>query len=111
CIRTTVVPSGGPPGPSRRHGSRSNVGAVGGLDPCCWSRPPTQWSRTRPVLRARAATWSHRMHRSGLERAIVDPSVYERAIGRFTEAGIVLPTFAQLADPELVEPERIAGLA
>ena len=31
---------------------------------------------------------------------IVDAQVLERAVGRFREAGIALPTFAQLADPE-----------
>ncbi|MEX1168937.1 MAG: pyridoxal-phosphate dependent enzyme [Chloroflexota bacterium] len=51
------------------------------------------------------------MHRSGLERDVVDQSVYERTVRRFTEAGIVLPTFAQLADPERVDPAAIAGLA
>ncbi len=39
------------------------------------------------------------MRRLGLERSMVDRSVYERTVGRFREAGIVLPTFAQLADP------------
>lgn len=39
------------------------------------------------------------MHRLGLERAVVDRSVYERSLRRFAEARIVLPTFAELADP------------
>jgi cysteine synthase len=51
------------------------------------------------------------MHRSGLERDVVDQPVYARTVRRFTEAGIVLPTFAQLADPERVDPAAIAGLA
>ena len=42
----------------------------------------------------------------GLEREVVDAAVYERAVGRFKEAGIVLPTFAQLADPEKI-PDRV----
>lgn len=46
------------------------------------------------------------MDRLGLEREIVDTAVYDRAVERFQEAGIVLPTFAQLADPEKI-PERI----
>jgi hypothetical protein len=39
------------------------------------------------------------MLRAGLEREVVDPAVYERTVRRFAEARIVLPTFAQLADP------------
>jgi len=35
----------------------------------------------------------------GLERHIVDREVYGRTVERFREAGIVLPTFAQLAAP------------
>jgi len=35
----------------------------------------------------------------GLERDIVDQDVYQRTVARFREAGIALPTFAQLADP------------
>ncbi len=46
------------------------------------------------------------MRRPGLERDIVDSVVYERTVGRFREAGIVLPTFAQLADPTTI-PARI----
>jgi cysteine synthase len=42
----------------------------------------------------------------GLEREPVDRQVYERAARRFGEAGIVLPTFAQLADPAKI-PDRI----
>jgi cysteine synthase len=51
------------------------------------------------------------MHRSGLERDVVDQSVYERAVRRFSEAGVVLPTFAELADPERLAPAAVAGLA
>ena len=35
----------------------------------------------------------------GLEDHIVDQRVFDRAVGRFREAGIVLPTFAELAEP------------
>ncbi|HEY5988790.1 MAG TPA: pyridoxal-phosphate dependent enzyme [Streptosporangiaceae bacterium] len=35
----------------------------------------------------------------GLERHVVDREVYERTVGRFREAGVLLPTFAQLATP------------
>ena len=51
------------------------------------------------------------MERPGLERDIVDPAVYERTVRRFIEAGIVMPTFAQLADPARVRPALLAGLA
>ena len=47
------------------------------------------------------------MRRLGLERELVDPAVYERTVGRFREQGIVLPTFAQLADPTTI-PAPIA---
>ena len=39
------------------------------------------------------------MQRPGLERDVVDPGVYERTVRRFAEAGIVMPTFAQLPMP------------
>ena len=39
------------------------------------------------------------MQRPGLEREVVDADVYERTVRRFAEARIVMPTFAQLADP------------
>jgi cysteine synthase len=51
--------------------------------------------------------------RLGLETSIVDRSVYDRAVTRFREAGIVLPTFGQLASPAAI-PEgvraRVAAL-
>ncbi|MGZ8612725.1 MAG: pyridoxal-5'-phosphate-dependent protein subunit beta [Actinomycetota bacterium] len=37
---------------------------------------------------------------------LIDPDVYARSISRFGDAGIVLPTFAQLASPEKI-PERV----
>ncbi|MEK7821208.1 MAG: pyridoxal-5'-phosphate-dependent protein subunit beta [Pseudomonadota bacterium] len=50
------------------------------------------------------------MARLGLERTIVDPAVYARTVARFKEAGVRLPTIAQLADPRKI-PEAIrAGL-
>jgi cysteine synthase len=39
------------------------------------------------------------MKRLGLERDLIDRDVYERTVNRFREAGIVLPTFGELADP------------
>ena len=42
------------------------------------------------------------MARLGLETDVIDRSVRGRAIGRFRDAGIVLPTFAQLADPSKI---------
>lgn len=39
------------------------------------------------------------MKRLGIEREIVHRGVYERSVTRFREAGIILPTFTQLADP------------
>jgi cysteine synthase len=38
----------------------------------------------------------------GLERDVVNPEVYRRTVRRFREAGILLPTFAQLAAPDTI---------
>jgi len=51
------------------------------------------------------------MRRLGLERELVDAGVYERTVGRFREAGIVLPTFAQLADPDTIPAPIAAAVA
>ena len=48
------------------------------------------------------------MRRLGLQRELVDRAVYERTIGRFRSAGIVMPTFSQLADPSTI-PGPIAS--
>ena len=42
------------------------------------------------------------MRRLGLERALVDPAAVEHTVARFRTAGVLLPTFAQLADPTTV---------
>ena len=41
----------------------------------------------------------------GLERHVVDGDVYNRTVQRFRAAGIVLPTFAQLATPATIPAE------
>ena len=46
------------------------------------------------------------MAKLGLETEIVDRQAYDHSVSRFREAGIVLPTFAQLADPDRI-PNRI----
>jgi cysteine synthase A len=49
----------------------------------------------------------------GLEHDIVDETALERTAARLREAEVVLPTFAQLADPELIPDrikERLAGV-
>ena len=48
------------------------------------------------------------MNELGLASTIVDSRAYEHAIARFRANRIVMPTFAQLADP-LAQPERAAG--
>jgi cysteine synthase len=48
--------------------------------------------------------------RLGLETAIVDRSVYDRAVTRFRDAGIALPTFGQLARPATI-PEAVRARA
>ena len=50
----------------------------------------------------------------GLEQHVVDDEVYGRTVGRFREAGILLPTFGQLAAPESIPPgirDSLAGTA
>ncbi len=52
-----------------------------------------------------------KMAKLGMEREIVDHAVYERTVARFREASIVLPTFAELADPTTIAPPVRAALA
>ena len=40
--------------------------------------------------------------RYGLLQEVVDDENYGRSVDRFREAGVLLPTFAQLADPSLI---------
>jgi len=42
------------------------------------------------------------MERPGLATEVVDEAVYERAVRRFREQRIVMPTFGQLADPTTI---------
>ncbi len=42
------------------------------------------------------------MRRLGLERDLVDPVAFEHTVSQFREAGVLLPTFAQLADPTTI---------
>jgi cysteine synthase len=42
------------------------------------------------------------VERPGLATEVVDRAVYERAVARFREQRIVMPTFAQLAQPESI---------
>ncbi|MGA9159426.1 MAG: pyridoxal-phosphate dependent enzyme [Actinomycetota bacterium] len=45
-----------------------------------------------------------------VQRAMADPSVYARAVERFRERRIALPTFAQLADPATIPPAIASAL-
>ena len=47
----------------------------------------------------------------GLETEVVDAAARDRAVARFRDAGIALPTFAQLADPTLAPASVAARLA
>jgi cysteine synthase len=47
----------------------------------------------------------------GLERELVDTTVYDNTVARFRDAGIGLPTFAQLADPSLIPAKVRHALA
>ena len=49
--------------------------------------------------------------RLGLSRSIVDEQSLMRSVDRFRAQGIVLPTFAQLADPSLIPVDRQGQLA
>jgi cysteine synthase A len=51
------------------------------------------------------------MARLGLERVVVDAAVYGNTVARFREAGILLPTLAQLADPSTIPAAIRARLA
>ena len=51
------------------------------------------------------------MRRLGLERDVVDAGVYTRTVERFREAGIVMPTFAQLANPSTIPAETQSRVA
>jgi cysteine synthase len=51
------------------------------------------------------------MARLGTVRDVVEPAVVERTAKRFGDAGIVLPTFAELAEPGSIPAERRAALA
>jgi cysteine synthase len=51
------------------------------------------------------------VRRLGLERELVDAAVYERTVERFRTAGIVLPSFGQLADPSTIPPSIADRLA
>ncbi len=51
------------------------------------------------------------MTRLGIEEKIVDEAARERTIARFRQAGIVLPTFAEIADPLQSSPSPRAALA
>lgn len=51
------------------------------------------------------------MARLGLERTVVDGEVYGRTAARFREAGVVLPTIAQLRDPTTIPAAIQARLA
>ena len=53
------------------------------------------------------------MRRLGLEREIVDEAVLDRAVDRCRSLGVVLPTFAELADPDRIPEatrDRLAGV-
>jgi cysteine synthase A len=50
------------------------------------------------------------MGRLGLERGVVDRQAYQGALKRLGEAGVVLPTFSQLADPATIPPQLLGRL-
>jgi cysteine synthase len=50
------------------------------------------------------------MAKLGLEKEIIDRAVYDRSVSRFREARIILPTFAELAEPSRISPDIRAAL-
>ncbi len=46
-----------------------------------------------------------------LESELVDATARDHSVERFTEAGIRLPTFAELRDPSTMDPDVVASLA
>ena len=53
------------------------------------------------------------MRRLGLERDLVDPVAFEHTVGHLRAAGVLLPTFSQLADPSTIPPvvrDRLADV-
>ncbi|MGE5360955.1 MAG: pyridoxal-phosphate dependent enzyme [Bacteroidales bacterium] len=50
------------------------------------------------------------MARLGLEHALVNPTAYNHSVAHFRRAGIVLPTFAQLADTAQIPPAVTSAL-
>ena len=50
------------------------------------------------------------MARLGLERTVVDEVVYKNTVARFKDAGVLLPTIAQLRDPSLIPASIKAAL-
>ncbi|MBU0553643.1 pyridoxal-5'-phosphate-dependent protein subunit beta [Myxococcota bacterium] len=51
------------------------------------------------------------MAKLGLEKHIVDAEVYARTVARLKEAGVRMPTFAELAEPRRIPAEIIEALA
>ena len=51
------------------------------------------------------------MHTEPVQREVGDPTTLARTAEHLREAGVALPTFAQLADPELVPAAVRAALA
>ncbi len=47
----------------------------------------------------------------GLERDVVDGAAYARTVARFREMRVVMPTFAEMADPERIPAGIVAALA
>ena len=47
------------------------------------------------------------MPKLGLETDVVDEDVYRHTLDRFKEAGILLPTFSELAEPERISPKIV----
>ncbi len=50
------------------------------------------------------------MARLGLERTVVDTAVYQNTVARFRDAGVLLPTIAQLMDPSTIPAAIHAAL-
>src|SRR5205807_5549709 len=84
--------------------SRDRSGPPGSLNRRHLAKAP----RSGP--RGRYRSFDEPMRRLGLQRDLVDAGVYDRTVARFREERILLPTFAQLADPTKVPDKVVASL-
>ena len=70
----------------------------------------TSAGRSASVATANTDVIEALVNQFGLAESVVDSETVANSIGRMRERGIVLPTFAQLADPSSIDPSLTAGV-